>query len=123
MVESVLSMINDTTLPVAAVLAAVPVRDANAAQKFYEQLLGAPPSESPMAGLTQWDLGGGVLQVVVDAERAGGGLVTLMFADLATAADAVRGRGINLDVAEGEVVTAVAQVVDPDGNAITLVQA
>ena len=116
-------MTDETALPVSAVLAAVPVRDANAAQTFYEQLLGAPPSESPMPGLTQWDLGGGVLQVVVDASRAGGGLVTLMFDDIATAAGAVRARGIDLDVAEGEVVTAVARVVDPDGNAITLVQA
>jgi predicted enzyme related to lactoylglutathione lyase len=115
-------MTNHAALPVAAVLAAVPVRDAEAAQVFYEQLLGAPPTDSPMPGLTQWDLGGGVLQVVVDTERAGGGLLTLIFDDLATAAETVRGRGIDLAVAEGEVVTAVAQVTDPDGNAITLVQ-
>ena len=86
-------MTTDTTLPVTAVLAAVPVRDADAAQMFYEQLLGAAPGDSPMPGLSQWDLGGGVLQVVIDVDRAGG------------------------------VVKAVAQVIDPDGNAITLVQA
>lgn len=112
----------DTELPVAAVLAAVPVRDADLARTFYERLLGAPPDDSPMPGLTQWNLGGGVLQVVVDADRAGGGLATLLFDDLATAAEGVRTRGIDLDVAGGEVVTSVAQVIDPDGNAITLVQ-
>ncbi len=120
--ESVLSMSHDTTLPVTAVLAAVPVHDADAARTFYERLLGAPPHASPMPGLAQWNLGDGVLQVVVDPDRAGGGLVTLMFEDLASAAEAVRGRGMNLDVSEGEVVTAVAQVIDPDGNSITLVQ-
>lgn len=109
--------------PVTAVLAAVPVRDPETARAYYERLLGSPPSASPMPGLAQWDLGHGVLQVVVDAERAGGGLVTLMFDDLAAAAQALRGRGVEVDVAAGAVVSAVARVTNPDGNAITLVQA
>jgi glyoxylase I family protein len=117
-----MSMADHAALPVTAVLAAVPVRDPEVAQTFYERLLGTLPTDSPMPGLSQWDLGGAVLQVVVDDERSGGGLVTLVFDDLATAADAIRGRGIDLDVTQGEVVTAVAQVLDPDGNAITLVQ-
>lgn len=116
-------MDEDTTLPVLAVLAAVPVRDADAACRFYEELIGAPPDESPMPGLTQWNLGTGVLQVVVDTERAGGGLATSMFDDLATAAEAARARGVDLDVASAEVVTSFAQVVDPNGSSITLVQA
>lgn len=116
-------MTNNTTLTVAAVLAAVPVRDAEASVAFYEQLFGTPPSDSPMPGLTEWDLGGGILQLVVDLERAGGGLITLVLDDLETAAEAIRGRDIRVDIAEGEVVNAVAQVMDPDGNAITLVQA
>lgn len=114
---------NDKALPVASVLAAVPVRDPDVAQRFYEQLLGAPPSASPMPGLAQWELGDGVLQVVVDANRAGGGLVTLMLHDLAAASKAARARGVAMEVSEGQVVTAVAQAIDPDGNAITLVQA
>lgn len=114
---------DDPRLPASAVLAALPVRDAETARPFYEQLLGSPPDDSPMPGLMQWNLGSSVLQVVVDADRAGGGLATLMFDDLASAAAHVRGRGVGLDVAAGEVVTAVARVVDPDGNAITLVQA
>ncbi len=76
-----------------------------------------------MPGLAQRDLGVGVLQVVVDADRAGGGVVTLMFDDLSAAAVAVGGRGIELEVAVGEVVSAVTRVLDPDGNAITLVEA
>ncbi|MEO9325371.1 VOC family protein [Nocardioides sp. C4-1] len=112
----------DDKLSVAAVLAAVPVRDLDTAGDFYERLLGAPASDSPMPGLAQWDLGGGVLQVVVDATRAGGGLVTLTFDDLSAAAEAVQRRGVDLQVDDGEVVTAVARVLDPDGNSITLVQ-
>lgn len=49
-----LTMTKDTALPVTTVLAAVAVRDADAARTFYELLLGAPPDESPMPGLTQW---------------------------------------------------------------------
>ncbi|WP_209020715.1 VOC family protein [Nocardioides sp. 1609] len=113
---------DDGRLPVIAVLAALPVSDADTARVFYEQLLGAPPDDAPMPGLTQWRLGDGVLQVVVDADRAGGGLATLVFDDLAAAAEGLRARGVGLDVAEGEVVTSVARVVDPDGNVITLVQ-
>jgi catechol 2,3-dioxygenase-like lactoylglutathione lyase family enzyme len=116
-------MSDDTPLPVSALLAAVPVRDADTAREFYERLLGAPPSESPMPGLTQWDVAGGVLQVVVDADRAGGGLLTLMVDDLESVAAALRARGVDVDVATGEVVTAVTRLLDPDGNAITVVQA
>ncbi len=114
---------DDARLPVATVLAAVPVSDSDAATAFYERLLGTPPDDAPMPGLTQWNLGTGVLQVVADTDRAGGGLVTLMFEDLASAAEGARARGVDLDVAEGEVVASVARVLDPDGNAITLVQA
>ncbi|GAA5150048.1 hypothetical protein GCM10023340_26330 [Nocardioides marinquilinus] len=116
-------MSDDTPLPVSALLAAVPVRDADAAREFYERLLGTPPSEAPMPGLTQWDVAGGVLQVVVDADRAGGGLLTLVVEDVGSAAAALRARGLEVDVATGEVVTALTQLLDPDGNAITLVQA
>lgn len=76
-----------------------------------------------MPGLAQWDFAGGVLQVVVDTERAGGGLVTLMFDNLGVAAESARARGLEVTVTAGEVVTAVARTLDPDGNAITLVQA
>jgi catechol 2,3-dioxygenase-like lactoylglutathione lyase family enzyme len=104
-------------------MAAVPVRDADVARTFYEELLGGPPDDSPMPGLTQWNLGTGVLQVVGDADRAGGGLATLVLHDVDTAAEGARSRGIDVDVESGEVVTSFARVLDPDGNSITLVQA
>ncbi|MDO9378835.1 MAG: hypothetical protein Q7T56_08285 [Nocardioidaceae bacterium] len=64
-----------------------------------------------------------MLQVVDDAGRAGGGLVTVLVPDMAAAVAGIRDRGLAVDFEEGVVVAQVAVIADPDGNQITLVEA
>lgn len=110
-------------LPVSAVLAAVPSSDMARSEAFYEALIGRPTDERPMPVLAQWRWDGGVLQVVEDADRAGGGLVTLIVADMSDAVRGLRQRGLTVHAEEGSVVAQVATLTDPDGNQITLVEA
>lgn len=109
-------------LPVSAVHAAVPSSDPARSEAFYEALTGRPVDERPMPGLAQWRWGETVLQVVEDPGRAGGGLVTVIVADMAAAIQGLRDRGLSADADEGTVVAQVAVFHDPDGNQVTLVE-
>jgi ketosteroid isomerase-like protein/uncharacterized protein YndB with AHSA1/START domain len=110
---------------IGAVFAAVPVRDLDAAESWYERLLGRPADARPMAGLAEWHLGpAGSIQLVADPGRAGGGLATLEVADLRRHAAALADRGltgVDVDATTSETVL-FATVADPDANAITLVE-
>jgi glyoxylase I family protein len=110
-------------LAVSEVLAAIPSSDMARSETFYEALIGRPVDERPMPVLAQWRWDGGILQVVEDAERAGGGLVTLIVPDMAEALAGLRGRGLDVTADEGTVVAQVATITDPDGNQITMVEA
>lgn len=110
-------------LAVSEVLAAVPSSDLARSEVFYESLIGRPADERPMPVLAQWRWEGGVLQVVEDAERAGGGLVTLVVPDMSEALAGLRRRGLDVTADEGTVVAQVATLTDPDGNQVTVVEA
>jgi predicted enzyme related to lactoylglutathione lyase len=112
-------------MPVNRVLAGVAVSDVDGVLPWYERLLGRPADRRPMAILADYEFpSGGVLQLVADAERAGGSLLTLVVDDLERELAAIRERGVEtgqLDDTTSEKVL-LATVSDPDGNAITLVQ-
>ena len=110
-------------LPVTAVHAAIPSSDLAKSEAFFEALIGRPVDERPMPVLAQWRWGDIVLQVVDDVERAGGGLVTVIVADMSAALSGLRDRGLTVEADEGTVVAQVAVLRDPDGNQITLVEA
>jgi glyoxylase I family protein len=112
----------DSELPVSAVLAALPSSDMARSEAFYEALIGRPVDERPMPVLAQWRWGEIVLQIVDDADRAGGGLVTVVVSDMAVAVAGLRSRGLSMNASEGTVVAQVASLEDPDGNQITLVE-
>jgi glyoxylase I family protein len=93
------------------VLAALAVTDMQASEAWYRQLFDRPADAHPMDGLVEWHFGDAqVLQVVADAERAGGSLVTLFVDDLGEASEAETTSG-----------AAFRRVDDPDGNGLTLV--
>ena len=64
-----------------------------------------------------------ITDLVHDAERAGGGLVSVIVADMSEAVAGLRQRGLTVDADEGTVVAQVATLLDPDGNQVTLVEA
>ncbi len=104
--------------------ASVPVADLHAAIGWYEQLFGRAADIVPNQNEVMWCVGlNGWLYVVDDPERAGGTLVTISVSDLDQFVADLAGRGI----ATGPI-DAVgdagrkAEVVDADGNVISLIQ-
>ncbi|KAA0094016.1 VOC family protein [Mycolicibacterium sp. P1-18] len=105
------------------VLAVVPVTDLDAAKAFYQKLFGREPDNNPMPVLVEWQVvPGGWLQVFVDEERAGSGLVNFAVDDLAAHVAEVTTRGL----APGEIDgvnkgVELSTLTDPDGNLIRLI--
>ena len=106
-------------MPIEHVLAVVPVSDIDAANTWYE-LFGRPADNNPMPPLVEWQVvPGGWVQVFIDEERAGSGLVNFAVDDLEAHIAEVKSRGLE----PGEVVDAtkgvqLSTIVDPDGNVI-----
>lgn len=115
-------MTNDG-LQASAVLAALPSSNMSRTEAFFERLIGRPVDERPMPVLAQWSWGSSTLQIVDDAQRAGGGLATIIVPDMRAALDGARARGVSIDSSDGTVVASVAVIEDPDGNQLTIVQA
>jgi glyoxylase I family protein len=105
------------------VLAVVPVADIDVAAAFYETLFGRPPDNSPMPVLVEWQVvPGGWVQVFIDAERAGSGLVNFAVDDLAKHVEGARERGLQPGEIEGvNKGVELSTLRDPDGNVIRLV--
>jgi catechol 2,3-dioxygenase-like lactoylglutathione lyase family enzyme len=104
------------------VMAGFAVADLGRALDWYERFVGRPADVVPNETEAMWQLSGsGWLYVVLDAERAGRGLLTLMVADLDAALAGCSARDIKagrLETAPGRFRKVV--VVDPDGNRIQL---
>ena len=105
------------------VLAVVPVSDLASADAWYEALFGRPADNRPMATLVEWQVTpAGWVQVTVDAERAGSGLLNLAVDDLAATRDELRARGVgSAEIQPVNKGVELSATTDPDGNAITLI--
>ncbi|MCP9272177.1 VOC family protein [Mycolicibacterium arenosum] len=104
-------------------LAVVPVSDIDTAERWYAKLFGRPADNNPMPALVEWQVvPGGWVQVFVDHERAGSGLLNFAVDDLAAAVDDATSNGL----APGAVESVnkgvdIARLSDPDGNTIALI--
>jgi glyoxylase I family protein len=110
-------------MPIEHVLAVVPVSDLERADAWYEALFGRPADNRPMPSLVEWQVtGAGWVQVTVDTDRAGSGLLNLAVDDLLAIRDELATRGVETTeiqlVNKGVELSATS---DPDGNAITLI--
>ena len=105
------------------VLAVVPVSDLERADAWYEALFGRPADNRPMPSLVEWQVtSAGWVQVTVDTDRAGSGLLNLAVDDLAATRDELAARGVS--TREIQPVNKGVELLptnDPDGNAITLI--
>ena len=110
-------------MPIEHVLAVVPVSDIERADTWYEALFGRPADNRPMPSLLEWQVtGAGWVQVTVDTDRAGSGLLNLAVDDLAATRGELATRGV--DTAEIQPVSKgveLSATSDPDGNTITLI--
>ena len=105
------------------VLAVVPVSSLERADAWYEALFGRPADNRPMPSLVEWHVtGGGWVQVTVDTDRAGSGLLNLAVDELTATRKELATRGVNTTeiqpVNKGVELSATS---DPDGNTITLI--
>jgi predicted enzyme related to lactoylglutathione lyase len=111
-------------MPIVKVLAALAVADIEAARAWYEQLLGRPADDVPMAEAAEWHVTGtGSIQLVQDAERAGYSLVTLSVDDVDELVAALAGRDLELAAADTPSgMFRIASITDPEGNVITFAE-
>ena len=105
------------------VLAVVPVADLEVARAWYEKLFGRAPDNNPMPSLVEWQvLPGAWVQVFVDEQRAGTGLLNFAVGDLEAHVAEAGDRGLTPgaidDAANG---VRLATLTDPDGNVIRLI--
>jgi predicted enzyme related to lactoylglutathione lyase len=111
-------------VPVNHLFAGVPVADYGAALSWYERLFGRAPDLLPNEIEAAWQLTDrGWVYIVVDSERAGNGLVTILVDDLDERVAEIARQGL----AGGEIETLPGlvrrtYVEDPDGNTIQLGQ-
>jgi catechol 2,3-dioxygenase-like lactoylglutathione lyase family enzyme len=95
--------------PVSVLFGGIPVRDFEAAARWYEDLFDRPPDMRPHDHEACWKLTAEAwIYVVRDAERAGNALITII--------------GDELPPIDGELVEVggmlTVEAVDPDGNRI-----
>jgi hypothetical protein len=105
-------------MAVTYVFAGIPVADRDAAAGWYERLIGRPPDLVPNDDEAAWRLTEtGWIYVIVDAERAGLALNTLLVDDLDAFLTGLAERGIAASpvqtIADGVRVTMIR---DLDGN-------
>jgi glyoxylase I family protein len=108
-----------------AVLAGIAVADFDTAVGWYERLLGRPADDLPMGGLAEWQFDQtGAIQVIQDADRAGGSLLTLSVDGLEEHIAGLQQGGLTPSAIDDETSDKVliATIADPEGNAITLVE-
>jgi glyoxylase I family protein len=105
------------------VLAVVPVTDIDAANAWYETLFGRVADNNPMPVLVEWQVvSGGWVQVFVDAERAGSGLLNFAVDDLDESIAEARSNGLDPgELEEANKGVRLCTLSDPDGNVIRLI--
>jgi glyoxylase I family protein len=110
-------------MPIDHVLAVVPVSDIQAAQRWYEALVGRPEDNHPMDSLVEWRITeNGWVQVFHDPERAGSTLLNFAVEDLEAQVAELAARGLVVeDIQTANKGVRTASINDPDGNRITFV--
>jgi predicted enzyme related to lactoylglutathione lyase len=112
-----------TDLAITNALAGIAVEDITEAIDFYQTLFGRPADARPMHDVAEWKTtGGGWIQVLADADRAGASSLTLVVDDLAEELGRLALLGLDpVAKAMGDFFK-TAKFRDPDGNQITLSQ-
>lgn len=105
------------------VLAVVPVSDIEVSSAWYAKLFGRPADNNPMPPLVEWQVvPGGWVQVFVDEQRAGSGLVNVAVDDLAAHVEGARAAGLSPgDVEDVNKGVQLSTLTDPDGNLVRMI--
>lgn len=100
------------------------VSDRDRAVVWYEKLFGRPPDILPNDDEAMWQVTESAnLYLLADNGRAGAGILTLAIGDLDTVLRGVSARGIVSEpIQEIPGAGRKAVLIDPDGNAVSLVE-
>jgi catechol 2,3-dioxygenase-like lactoylglutathione lyase family enzyme len=110
-------------MTIVKVLAGIAVEDLAEALDFYERLFGRPPDARPISDVAEWKLpGGGWVQIVGDADRAGASALTLVVDDIAAEIGRLGLYGLSPVAKSVGDFFKTAKFRDPDGNQIILSQ-
>jgi predicted enzyme related to lactoylglutathione lyase len=106
------------------VFACLAIRDRDRSLKWYGRLLGRPPTFIPNDVEAVWHMASTAsLHILVDAERAGQSITTLVVQDLDASLSGIAERGIA--VGPIEVIAGAGRkslITDPDGNRISIIE-
>lgn len=104
-------------------LAVVPVSDVERAHAWYSRFFDRPADNRPMETVAEWNTtASGWVQVFLDAERAGQGLLNFAVHDLDDHVAGLAQRGIAAGPTQlANKGVSLSVVSDPDGNTITLI--
>lgn len=113
-------------------LASMAVKDLNAAETWYEAVLGRKSDRKPMNGLVEWTFAdGGILQVYEGKERAGGCSCTLVVSsgtdDLDSQISKLQKLGAHVPDVQSSTTSdgikmRTVMVKDPDGNSLAFAE-
>jgi predicted enzyme related to lactoylglutathione lyase len=110
-------------MKIRGIFAVACVADMERSVGWYSRLIGRPPDDRPMEGLVQWrtsDSAG--LQLVLDGEKAGSSLVTLVTPEMDAARERLAAASLQLEPDIQGDFGIIAQISDPDGNRLTLAE-
>jgi catechol 2,3-dioxygenase-like lactoylglutathione lyase family enzyme len=106
-----------------AIYAALATIDIERSERFYVHLFGRDPDDRPMAGLIQWrDVAGANIQLFLDETNAGSGRLTIVVPDMSEARRSLEAIGVALSGERQGDYGKIGQLIDPDGNRITLAE-
>lgn len=110
-------------MKIQGIFAVACVSDMERSIRWYAGLMGRDPDDRPMDGLVQWRSGHGAgLQLVLDADKAGASLITIVTPTMDTARRQLAASGLRLEADIQGDFGIIAQLSDPDGNRLTLAE-
>lgn len=110
-------------MQIQGIYAALATASMDRAEKFYTQLFDRGPDDRPMDGLIQWrNVTGANIQIFHDRENAGHGRLTIVVPKMDEARKLLEDFGVKLTGESQGNYGKIAQLIDPDGNRITLAE-
>jgi hypothetical protein len=102
--------------------AVLPVTDIAEAEAWYARFFGRPADATPMPSLREWHEGSGGFAVLQTGDHKGPGYATMHVASLEDHRALLMERGLTLGARQNGDAAGLAQISDPAGNIITIVQ-
>ena len=99
------------------------VTDMARAEGWYTGLLARPADDHPMPTLTQWrNIGTAGIQLILDPEKAGASVVTIVTPDIAAESDRLADLGLDIGEISRGGFGAIVEIADHDGNRIIIAE-